>query len=137
MDDGTLTSADYVDSLLTKARDLAGKISGLHDQVCALTVTTSSPDRLVTATVGPAGRLLDLTIDPRVYREPNSAVLAATIVSVIERAQAGAAEAEAEIRSRALPDAAELGGAVGVDLGELTGLFAPAPNGKGSRDATA
>jgi DNA-binding protein YbaB len=126
VDEGSLTTSHgYLDSLLEQTRRLVDDVAGLQEELRSLTVTASSPDHLVTVVVSPPGRLVDLEIDPRVYRDPNSAALAAAIRSVIERAQAEVARREAEIRARAMPAAAELGSSVGLDMTELTEIFKP------------
>lgn len=45
-----------------------------------------SEDRMIKATVGPRGQLVDLEIDPRVYRIPNSRALATKIVATVREA---------------------------------------------------
>ncbi|MDG4831849.1 YbaB/EbfC family nucleoid-associated protein [Solwaraspora sp. WMMD1047] len=55
-------------------------------------VTAESDDGLVTATVGGRGELVELALDPRVYRDPDSRLLARLITETIRRAGALAAD---------------------------------------------
>jgi DNA-binding protein YbaB len=79
---------------LAEYRQLAERIRVLRDGVGRITATATSPDGLISATVGGRGELVDLTLDPRVYRDPDAAGLAAAIAETI-RTAAGQAEQEA------------------------------------------
>jgi DNA-binding protein YbaB len=83
-------------SYLEELKTSLSRVSDTQRAVAAVTATAWSPDRLVKAVVGPRGQLLELEIDPRVYRQPNSKALAATIVSTVRAAveQAGAKVAD-------------------------------------------
>lgn len=48
--------------------------------------TATSDDGLITATAGGRGELVELELDPRIYREQDSTVLAAGIVETVRRA---------------------------------------------------
>jgi DNA-binding protein YbaB len=81
------------------AEELTGQLakvrSGLGDmqnELSAVTATVKSPDGYVTATVGPRGQLVRLHLDGRIYRNPDSAKLAATITETVQKATAEAAE---------------------------------------------
>jgi DNA-binding protein YbaB len=71
----------------------------------ALTVTGTawSKDGLVKAVVGPRGHLLELEIDPRVYRNPNSKSLAATIVTTVRAATDDAMAQTGQILDESVP----------------------------------
>ena len=63
--------------------DLKRAIGGLDEtqkRISRITGVGHSPDRLVKATVGPRGQLVDLEIDPRVFRNPDSRTLAEAIL---------------------------------------------------------
>ncbi|MEY9863600.1 DNA-binding protein YbaB [Catenulispora sp. GAS73] len=84
--------------------ELKRAYAGLDDtqrRMAAVTGAARSPDRLIRATVGPRGQLLDLEIDPRTLRDPDSRALAATILATVR-----AAVEEAAGKSRAVLDAA-------------------------------
>jgi DNA-binding protein YbaB len=72
-------------------------------EMLSVTGTAWSDDRTIKAVVGPRGQLIDLEIDPRVYRKPNSKVLAATIVTTIRAAVDQAIAQTQEIVERAMP----------------------------------
>ncbi len=88
-------------------------------QMLAVTGTAWSDDRMIKAVVGPRGQLIELEIDPRVYRKPNSKALAASIVSTVRAAADDAITKTQEIVDQAMPQAKELirpGPAGGVDM---------------------
>lgn len=68
-----------------------------------ITVTRKSRDGLVSVTVGPRGDLVQLDLDPRVYRRPDSRALAETIVETVQAAAVEAQEQVVEALSAALP----------------------------------
>jgi len=129
-------SASYLESLLAQTRQMVDTIAGLQEQLRSLTVTAYSADRLVTAVAAPGGRIVDLELDPRIYRDPDSYALADSILSAIEQAQDGVARREAEVRAAVLPEADRLGGSVGLDTAELKQIFEPLSRPGRERDAT-
>lgn len=62
-----------------------------------------SDDRLVKVVVGPRGQLVDLEIDPRIYRNPNSKALAATIVATARTAVEDVLRQTREVRDDLVP----------------------------------
>jgi DNA-binding protein YbaB len=68
-----------------------------------VTGTAWSPDGMIKAVVGPRGHLLELDIDPRVLRQPNSKALSATIVATVRSAVDEAARQSAEMMDASLP----------------------------------
>jgi DNA-binding protein YbaB len=88
------------------AKDLRSAISNAEQaQRKALTVTgvAWSKDGLVKAVVGPRGHLLELEIDPRVYRTPNSKSLSATIVATVRAATDDAMLQTGQILDESVP----------------------------------
>jgi DNA-binding protein YbaB len=80
--------------------------SGLADmqkEITAVTATVKSPDGYVTATVGPRGHLVRLQLDGRIYRNPDSAKLAATITETIQKATAEAAQKVQDVTAKYAP----------------------------------
>lgn len=133
---GPGNSEGYIESLLARTRQMVDTFTSLREQVRSLTVTAHSADRLVTAVAAPGGRIVDLELDPRIYRNPDSYALADSILSAIEQAQDGVANREAEIRAKALPEAEALGGSVGLDPKELKQIFEPLSRTGREDDAT-
>lgn len=94
-------------------------MAGTQRQVLAVTGTAWSPDKLVKAVVGPRGQLVDLYIDPRVYRTPDSAALAATILSTVRAATDRAAADVRKILDGNMPSDLRLGTVGDLDVGAL------------------
>jgi DNA-binding protein YbaB len=80
-----------------------------RQQVLEITGTAWSDDRLVKAVVGPRGQLIDLDIDPRVFRTPNSKALSASILSTVKAAVEDANRKTREIIDKAMPKDRGLG----------------------------
>lgn len=70
---------------------IAEKIRRLRDELATVEATADSPDGLIQATVDGRGRLLTLTLSPRIYRELSSQALADSIVDTIQAATRHAA----------------------------------------------
>jgi DNA-binding protein YbaB len=58
----------------------------LRDRLAEVRETAESDDGLITVTLGAKNELLDLRIDPRVFRTPDSAALADSIARTARRA---------------------------------------------------
>jgi DNA-binding protein YbaB len=77
------------DAVRGKVDDLRAAMHNLENtqrKMFKVTGVAWSDDRMVKAVVGPRGQLIDLEIDPRVYRKPNSKALSASILSTVRRA---------------------------------------------------
>ncbi|GAA5188668.1 hypothetical protein GCM10023322_39870 [Rugosimonospora acidiphila] len=82
--------------------DLRRAIDGFDEtqrKMMKITGTAWSQDRLIKAVVGPRGQLIELDIDPKIYRRPDSKALAASVVATVR-----AAVDDANRRSRELLD---------------------------------
>lgn len=66
-------------------------------------VTRKSRDGLVSVTVGARGELVQLDLDPRIYRRPDSRDLADSIVETVQAAAAEAQEQVVEVLSSVVP----------------------------------
>lgn len=80
-----------------------------RQQMLEVTGTAWSDDRFIKAVVGPRGQLLELDIDPRVFRNPNSKALAASILSTVRAAVEDANKKTKEILDKAMPKDPGLG----------------------------
>jgi DNA-binding protein YbaB len=78
-----------------------------------------SGDRTIRAVVGPRGQLLDLEIEPRVFRHPDSKALAANIVATVRLAVEEAARQTSAILQESLPSDMRSGVVGGVDIAKL------------------
>jgi DNA-binding protein YbaB len=72
-------------------------------KIFEVTGTAWSDDRMIKAVVGPRGQLIELEIDPRVYRRPNSKALAASIVATVRMAVEEAVSRTQEILDQSMP----------------------------------
>jgi len=86
-------SATELTGRLAEYERIAEQVRAVKDAIDEVRGTGYSDDGLVTAVVGGRGELLELELDPRIYRERNAAELAARIVATVREA---AAEAERE-----------------------------------------
>lgn len=86
-------SATELTGRLAEYQRIAEQVRAVKDGIDEVRGTGYSDDGLVTAVVGGRGELLELELDPRIYRERNATELAARIVATVREA---AAEAEQE-----------------------------------------
>lgn len=77
-----------IDTLMDDYRAVVAGLDGLTADVAALTATARSADRCVTATVGPRGELVQLTIDPVLAARIDTTTLAGRVVEATTRAAA-------------------------------------------------
>jgi len=87
------------------------KLPDMQKRMLSVTGTAWSPDRMIKAVVGPRGHLMELEIDPRVLRQPNSKALSASILQTVRAAIEDAGRQSTEVLEDALPsDLRALGG---------------------------
>lgn len=94
------------DTLHGMFADLTRAMSGLEDtqrKIFKVTGVAWSDDRMIKAVVGPRGQLVDLEIDPRIYRKPNSKALSATILATVRSAVEDAVRKTSEILDEGVP----------------------------------
>ncbi|MEV6906876.1 YbaB/EbfC family nucleoid-associated protein [Amycolatopsis sp. NPDC051071] len=90
-------------------RRMAGELRVAQERIAELRATAESDDGLISATAGGYGELVELRLDPRIYRVPDSAELARSIKDTIHRAAARAQEQCAALVAGHLPDNPEPG----------------------------
>jgi DNA-binding protein YbaB len=78
--------AELPDGLADHVR-LAETLREVRDRIDAVTATAYSPDGLVAATVDGRGELTALDLDPRIYRDQDSAALADAITGTVRAAR--------------------------------------------------
>ena len=76
----------YADRLQADLAALVEQGPELARRARAVLATETSPDGLVSVTVGPQGRVVRLDLDPRVYRDQDARRLADLITETIEHA---------------------------------------------------
>jgi len=99
---------------------LRSDVDDLQRRLATMRVSAVSPDGTVRAIVGARGDLVDLTLDRRIYRDPDSERLADTIVATVrEAADLTAAEVSAMLAAHLPPDSGTLRFLRDGDLGSL------------------
>ena len=83
---------------------LAEDVRVLQRVIAETRETADSADGMVAATVDGPGRLVELWLDPRIYRSPDSAALATTITATVRDAVRQAEEKVFAAAKRFLPD---------------------------------
>jgi DNA-binding protein YbaB len=104
--------------------DLHQTVKGIGEtrqKVAEVTGVAWSDDRTVKAVVGPRGQLVDLEIDPRVFRNPNSKALSATILATVRAAVGDANRKTREIMEKVMPKDPGLGIAGRTDFDRWMG----------------
>ncbi len=94
----------WAEELIGQFGRLRAGTADLRAELAAITATARSADGYVTAVVGPRGNLVRLTLDPRIYRRPDSHRLASTITETIQRAADEAAAAVTRACAPYLPE---------------------------------
>ncbi|AEH07789.1 MULTISPECIES: YbaB/EbfC family nucleoid-associated protein [Protofrankia] len=95
------------------------ELPNLQRRMLEVTGQAWSDDRMIKAVVGARGHLIELEIDPRVYRRPDSKALAATIVATVRSATEDAKRQTKEIVDGSLPSDMRLSSIGGMDIDEL------------------
>jgi DNA-binding protein YbaB len=86
------------------------------ERMTSVTGVSFSDDRMVKVVVGPRGQLVDLEIDPRVFRQPDAKELSAKILATAREAVRQATGQMQEIMAEQLPpDTAEWRARFGPD----------------------
>lgn len=89
----------YADQLQVQVGELLERAPELARRTRAVAATETSPDGLVSVTVGPQGRVVRLDLDPRIYRNQDARALADLITETIEHAAWAAEDRVVEIMS--------------------------------------
>lgn len=89
--------------MLADLRKATDDLPDLQKRMLAVTGTAWSSDGMIKAVVGPRGHLMELDIDPRVLRQPNSKALSASILRTVRAAIEDAGRQSQELLSGSLP----------------------------------
>jgi DNA-binding protein YbaB len=90
-------------AILGDLRRATARLPDLQQRMLAVTGVAWSTDRMIKAVVGPRGHLLELEIDPRLLRRPDSKALAASIVATVKAAVEDAGEQSRALLEESLP----------------------------------
>jgi DNA-binding protein YbaB len=94
---------------LEQLKKAAEELPKTQERMKSITGVAWSGDRMVKVVVGPRGQLVDLEIDPRVFRRPDAAELRAKILSASAAAVGQVTDQVQEIMTERFPsDIAEL-----------------------------
>ncbi len=106
-------------NMVSDLRRATTELPEMQKRMLAVTGTAWSPDRMIKAVVGPRGHLMELEIDPRILRRPNSKALAAGIVQTVRAAIEEAGRQSNEVLNDALPS--DLRALAGTDVRTFVG----------------
>ncbi|WP_103940910.1 YbaB/EbfC family nucleoid-associated protein [Thermomonospora echinospora] len=98
-----MKAEDLFGSSLRDLQERMGHLEEVQDRIRNLAVTAESEDKLISATVGPGGRLYELKLDPRV-RRLETHELAERIVTMVNEATELLQEATAETVQTLMPE---------------------------------
>jgi DNA-binding protein YbaB len=121
---GVVAESPQWSALRTMVGDLRqtlSKAEGIQQRMLAVTGTAWSDDRMVKAVVGPRGHLVELEIDPRVFRRPDSKALAASIVATVRVAVDDVMEQTQKIIDESMPADVGVGKVGALDVRKLIG----------------
>ncbi|WP_163509598.1 YbaB/EbfC family nucleoid-associated protein [Fodinicola acaciae] len=88
---------------VARLRRLAENVRAIRDGVDRVETVADSPDGRIRARVGGRGDLIGLEVDDRVFRQPDSARLAAEIAATVRTAQQAADREIARICTETFP----------------------------------
>lgn len=108
-------------SLAGDLREAMRDFARTRQEMLEVTGTAWSDDRMVRVVVGPRGQLVELEIDPRAFRQPDSKALSAAILATARAAVEDANRKTMDVMDKALPRDQELGLAGGQEIKRLLG----------------
>ncbi|GGL10622.1 hypothetical protein Sme01_16030 [Sphaerisporangium melleum] len=93
----------YAEELRATFMRMQEEAPEMHEKARAVQVTEKSEDGLIAATVSARGDLVRLDIDPRIYRRPDSRLLADAITATVHRATAKARDQVIDLFAPLIP----------------------------------
>ena len=108
-------------SMLDDVRRTAENVGEVQKKMLQVTGTAWSEDRMVKAVVGPRGHLIELDIDPRVFRKPNSKALAQSIVATVRAAVDQTMQQTQKILEESMPRDLPTDSVGGLNIRKLMG----------------
>lgn len=89
--------------VMEQIQKMTESIPDTQRQMMSVTGSAFSDDRMIKVVVGPRGQLVDLEIDPRVFRRPDAAELRAKILSTTHKAVQDSTDQVREIMESQYP----------------------------------
>ncbi|MBK1783463.1 YbaB/EbfC family nucleoid-associated protein [Prauserella cavernicola] len=104
-----MPSRSTMEGIMAELRKAMASIPDTQQRLMELSGTAWSADRTVKVVVGPRGQLVDLEIDPRVFRRPDAYALRSAILTAASQAVSQVVEKSQELMYDQLPpEVAEL-----------------------------
>ncbi|GAA0541962.1 hypothetical protein GCM10010172_24240 [Paractinoplanes ferrugineus] len=91
------------DDVVSQYERLRSGLDEMQERLSRMAVTAESPDGLVRATVGPRGQLINLELDPDIYRRADADELSRKILRTVEQAVAKTTDQVQEMVGEYLP----------------------------------
>ncbi|PWV74849.1 hypothetical protein SAMN05421630_1084 [Prauserella marina] len=116
-----LPDLSALDSVMDDLNRSMERLPEIQAEMMSLTAEEWSDDELIRVVVGPRGQLVELELDPRVYREPDAAKLSESIMDTVTAAVRAVMARSQELVNGHFPD----------DIGKLSaqyGIEQPEPN---------
>ncbi|SFB40645.1 hypothetical protein SAMN05216266_11097 [Amycolatopsis marina] len=119
-EDFGLPSSSVLQGIMDDLKKSMERIPDTQEQMLELSGTAWSEDRMVKVVVGPRGQLVDLEIDPRVLRNPDTQTLRSTILTTNEQAVREVVTQAHELMAGQIPpEVAELQGQYNVESDDM------------------
>lgn len=114
-----LPSYSALRGMLDELKGTLGNVKQAQNRLFEVRGIAFSDDRMIKATVGPRGQLIDLDLDPRIYRRPNSKALSLAIVATVKKAVEDATTKSQQIMEESVPTDMRAGRVGGMNLRKL------------------
>lgn len=109
-------SSETIREVMQEVRAAMADLPAIQERLMSLSGEAWSPDGMVRVRVGPRGQLVDVEIDPRVFRRPDSTALRESILAANRAAVHTVVTAAQQLLADHFPLA---------EAGELRAQFAP------------
>lgn len=96
-------STSMLTELMEQLRDASRNLPNTQERLMSLTGVGWSADRTVKVEVGPRGQLVDVQIDPKVFRRPDAYALRGAIIAANAAAVRTVLEKTREVMEEQLP----------------------------------
>lgn len=107
--------------MLEDAHKVLSNAAEMKRKLEELTVSTRSEDGFVVTTVDARGRLVQLDLDPRIYRSPNAGALSTQVIEAYQRAVDKVEQDTRTILERYLPAEFDIDRFTNIDFDKFAG----------------